>query len=81
MKKNELMHVHALLVRLTEDVIDRGVVPPAHFEEYREFGVRPVDFRVRRDRHEDAVLLLAALLASALEETDDRLDPESVRAS
>ncbi|MFO8116437.1 MAG: UPF0058 family protein [Halorubrum sp.] len=73
MKKNELMHVHALLVQVVEDLLDRGVVDPSHFDAYRELEVSPVDFRVRRDRHEEAVLLLASLVVSAIdEETDER---------
>lgn len=73
MKKNELIHVHALLVQVVEDLLDRGVVDPSHFDPYRELEVSPVDFRVRRDRHEEAVLLLASLVVEAIDqETDER---------
>jgi len=87
-KKTELVHLHALLVLLSEQVVEQGVVDRSHFDVYRELGVTPVSFRARRDRHEKAVLLLAALLASALgdDEPPDgieelRADPESSTSS
>ncbi len=89
MKKTELVHLHALLVLLSERVVDEEVVDPSYFDPYRELGVSPVSFRARRDRHEEAVLLLAALLAAALSEDREppsdvdqlRTDPESSPSS
>jgi len=72
-KKTELVHLHALLVLLSERVVEDGVVDRSYFDSYRELGVTPVSFRARRDRHEEAVLLLAALLAAAV--SDDREPP------
>ncbi len=72
------MHMHALLAQLVEDLVSREVVSSAHFEPYRSLDITPVDFRVRRDRHEEAVLLLASLLASAV--TDTEQSTESVHA-
>ena len=81
MKKTELVHLHALLVLLSERVVDRGLVDRSHFEPYRDLGVTPVSFRARRDRHEEAVLLLAALLAAAVsDEYDPPPDADSVRS-
>ena len=80
MKKTELVHLHALLVLLSERVVDQGVVDRAYFEPYAELDVTPVSFRARRDHHEEAVLLLAALLAAAVsDEYDPPSDVESVR--
>ena len=78
MKKTELVHLHALLVLLSERVVERGVVDRSYFDPYRELGVTPVSFRARRDRHEAAVLMLAALLAAALD--DDREQPRDIDA-
>lgn len=77
-KKTELVHLHALLVLLSERVVDRGLVDRSYFDPYRELGVTPVSFRARRDRHEAAVLLLAALLAAAV--SDDYEPPADVDA-
>lgn len=80
MKKTELVHLHALLVLLSERVVDRGLVDRAYFEPYAALDVTPVSFRARRDRHEEAVLLLASLLAAAVSDEDDPpADVESVR--
>lgn len=76
MKKTELVHLHALLVLLSERVVEQEVVDRSYFDSYRELGVTPVSFRARRDRHEKAVLLLAALLAAAV--SDDREPPDDV---
>ncbi|MFW6321156.1 MAG: UPF0058 family protein [Halohasta sp.] len=76
MKKTELVHLHALLVLLSERVVEQGIVERSYFEPYRELGVTPVSFRARRDRHEEAVLLLASLLAAAV--SDDREPPTDV---
>jgi len=67
-KKTELVHLHALLVLLSEELVDRGVVDRSYFDSYTELGVSPVSFRSRRDHHEEAVLVLAELLADALAE-------------
>ncbi|WP_253736237.1 UPF0058 family protein [Halohasta salina] len=81
MKKTELVHLHALLVLLSERVVDRGLVDRSYFAPYRDLGVTPVSFRARRDRHEEAVLLLAALLAAAVsDEYDPPPDVDSVRS-
>jgi len=75
-KKTELVHLHALLVLLSERLVDEGVVDRSYFDPYRELGVTPVSFRARRDRHEAAVLMLSALLAAALD--DDREPPDDI---
>ena len=80
MKKTELVHLHALLVLLSERVVECGVVERSYFDAYRELGVTPVSFRARRDRHEEAVLLLAALLAAALSDDEPPDDIEELRA-
>lgn len=68
MKKTELVHLHALLLLLSERVVDQGIVDRSYFDPYMEIGVTPVSFRARRDRHEKAVLILASLLAAAVSE-------------
>ena len=82
MKKTELVHLHALLVVLTEQVVEQGLVDRSHFEPYEQLGVTPVSFRARRDHHEEAVLLLVALLAAAVsDEYEPPTDVGSVRTA
>ncbi|MFB6129495.1 MAG: UPF0058 family protein [Salinigranum sp.] len=63
MKKNELVHLHALLVRVAEDYVSRGIATPADFVEYERLGVTPMALRAPRHEHERAVRTLAHVLA------------------
>jgi hypothetical protein len=65
MKKNELVHLHALLARVATDYLERGLLEPADCEPYESLGVTPLSLRASRDSHEEAVLALARLLARA----------------
>jgi hypothetical protein len=65
MKKNELVHYHALLVRVARDLVDRGVVSPEDLEPYLALGVTPTSLREQRARHREAVFALAGVLAEA----------------
>jgi hypothetical protein len=65
MKKNELVHYHALLVRVARDLVDRGVVAPEDLEPYAALGVTPTSLREPRARHQEAVFALAGVLAAA----------------
>lgn len=63
MKKNELIHLHTLLVQVAEEYVESGVATPADLEPYAALGVTPMALRESRDRHEEAVSLLARILA------------------
>lgn len=82
MKKNELVHLHALLVHVRDEFVARGVADEEAFEPYRALGVSPLSMRVPRDRHEEAVRTLARLLAAADDdrETNARRSPSSPRS-
>jgi hypothetical protein len=63
MKKNELVHLHALLARVATDYLERGLLSPADCEPYESLDVTPLSLRASRASHEEAVLALARLLA------------------
>jgi hypothetical protein len=63
MKKNELVHLHALLVRVTEDYLSRGLATREDFAEYDRLSVTPMALRAPRAEHERAVRILARTLA------------------
>lgn len=65
MRKNELLHLHALLIRVAEEYIDRGLVTPDEFAAYRALDVTPTALREPRDSHQVAVQTLARTLAAA----------------
>ncbi|WP_129116824.1 UPF0058 family protein [Halegenticoccus tardaugens] len=64
MKKNELVHLHALLATIAEDYVERGVAAREDFEPYRELGITPMTLTASRDRHEEAVMALLRVLAA-----------------
>lgn len=65
MKKNELVHLHALLAHVKNEYVERGVADGEAFEPYRQLGVTPVSVQASRKHHEEAVRTLAGLLAEA----------------
>jgi hypothetical protein len=71
MRKNELVHLHTLLIHVAEDFLERGVATPEAFDAYRTLDVTPTSLRASRDRHEAAVTALGRALADAARGTDD----------
>jgi hypothetical protein len=65
MKKNELVHFHALLVTVAAEFVKSGLATKADFADYDALGVSPLALRAARDDHERAVLTLARILAEA----------------
>ncbi|MFC7203744.1 UPF0058 family protein [Haloferax namakaokahaiae] len=63
MKKNELIHLHTLLVEIANDFIDRGVATPADLAAYNRLGIGPMALRACRADHEVAVRTLTTALA------------------
>jgi hypothetical protein len=65
MKKNELVHLHALLTCVAEDFVERGVVDESAFAAYRELGTTSMALRASRGDHAAAVRLLTDVLSAA----------------
>ena len=72
MKKNELVHLHALLARVADEYVARGDATPADFASYDRLQISPLALRAPRDDHEAAVETLAALLAERADAALDR---------
>jgi hypothetical protein len=70
MKKNELVHLHALLTCVAEDFVERGVVDESAFAEYCELGTTSMALRASRGDHEAAVRLLTGVLSTAAADDD-----------
>ena len=64
MKKNELVHLHALLARVAADYRERGLVTDEDLEPYRDVGVGPASLTEPRSKHRRAVLVLLSILAA-----------------
>ncbi|WP_239524473.1 UPF0058 family protein [Halogeometricum borinquense] len=67
MRKNEIVHIHALLVLIAEKFVGQGLIEAEEFAEYRLLGTSPMSLRAPRADHEAAVRLLADTLSTAVE--------------
>jgi hypothetical protein len=61
--KNELVHLHALLARMAEDYVERGLATRDDFTTYHGLGTTPMALRRSRADHEAATRTLARTLA------------------
>lgn len=81
MKKNELIHLHSLLLTVAEAYVESNLASPDDFEEYVDLGVTPRSLREPRPAHERAVRVLARLLTDATKlHLDGRRERSLVRA-
>jgi hypothetical protein len=71
MRKRELVHMHALLDRISRALQRRGVLAERDLEEYESLGVAPTAVYEAKSDHEDAVRTLTATLASAVERQEE----------
>ena len=74
MKKNELVHLHSLLVQVGENYISAGIATRSDFAEYNKLGVTPMSLRAPRASHERAVQVLAGILGDL---SEDQPAPEA----
>lgn len=78
MRKNELIHLHALLDCIRANLDERGVPVEStdRMREYEALGVRPMTVRATRGEHEEATLALARALGESI---DDRTEVPAER--
>lgn len=73
MRKQELIHIHGLLVVTRRYLADQGdgEIPEAPFEEYDDYGVGPAAIAERKDTHKEAIdqLLIGLLTTLGTHET------------
>lgn len=58
MNKQSLIHLHALLTNVREDLAAREEVPEGVYREYEQYGVRHTSIHRSKGSHEEAVWLL-----------------------
>ncbi|AFK19144.1 hypothetical protein E6P09_10200 [Haloferax mediterranei ATCC 33500] len=63
MKKNELIHLHTLLVEIGGEYLEAGVASRDDLQPYYQLDIGPVALRCSRDDHEYAVRTLMTALA------------------
>jgi hypothetical protein len=66
MHKQELVHLHRLLVEITQSFADGGAVPDEVWNEYEALHTNAYSVHAPKGQHEEAVLLLANTLGEEL---------------
>lgn len=64
MKKNELIHMHTLLVEIASDFLEEGIATQDDMKAYNQLKVGPMALRSCRADHEIAVRTLTTALAT-----------------
>lgn len=77
MKKNELLHVHALLATVAEEFHGDGRLGEGDLSSYAALEVTPTSVRLPKDDHEDAVLELARVLGDVAADEPEPVPVES----
>ena len=62
MKKEELIHLHLLLVQVKKHCEEQGL--DCDFRRYQELGISPIEIHRSKDEHKQAIFVLATELAS-----------------
>lgn len=71
MRKNELIHLHALLRTVADYLVASGDLDPDVLATYEACGVTPMSLQAARPDHKAAVLLLGEALATGLRDATD----------
>lgn len=72
MRKQEYIHLHALLAEVSTDVQENGT--DITLDSYESQGVRPSSIHRSKTDHKEAVQALATCLTESMDETaDDRV--------
>ena len=66
MRKQECIHLHALLAEVANQLAARPETRPIDLREYRALGVRPSSVHRSKADHEHAILLLAAAIEHSI---------------
>lgn len=78
MRKQGLVHLHALGAQLRTHVEDRADVPPDAFSRYEELGVSPSAIYHRKESHRRAVQHLLDGVSTAVERERQLPDHQAV---
>ncbi len=70
MYKDELIHLHQLMVYLMKFLVDNGV-PSSFFDNYRELSISPHHIHRTKGEHKYAVFVLAYAISKVLAENNE----------
>lgn len=76
MRKQECVHLHALLAEITRYLVEREELPPSSLATYDALQTRPSSIHRSRREHREALRVLAGTLDGELgRPSDDPPDP------
>lgn len=78
MRKKELVHLHTLLIEVTQSLVDQGVVSADIWNEYETLDITAHSIHAQKSDHREAVLVLATTLSTALAQPTDEQSTISV---
>lgn len=79
MRKQELVHLHGVLVEVTRSLVEQGAVSAEICNEYERLDVNANSIHAQKGDHREAVLLLATALGATLERPAEELSATSIR--
>lgn len=78
MRKQALIHLHGLLVEVTQSLIESDTVSDRIWDEYEALNTSAYAFQAPKEEHKKAVLFLVATLGAELDQPIEEKSTMSV---
>lgn len=79
MRKQELVHLHGVLVEVTQSLVEQGAISAEIWTEYETLDVSANSIHAQKSEHLEAVLLLATALSVGIDQPTDEQSPLTPR--
>ena len=79
MRKQELVHLHGLLIEITRSLVEQGTVSAEIWNEYEALEIKAHSMQARKSAHKEAVLFLASTLRTTLTQVTEEQAAISAR--
>ncbi|MFP8958434.1 UPF0058 family protein [Natrialbaceae archaeon A-CW3] len=76
MRKQELIHLHALAMEIRKYLVVHETIPTGSFEHYEHYGVSPTSIHYSKTRHKESLQLLLEGLLAALDHPPSSTVPD-----
>ncbi|MFP9192678.1 UPF0058 family protein [Natronosalvus vescus] len=77
MRKQELIHLHALTLEIRAYIVAHETIPADPFEQYDRYGVSPTSIHYSKTRHKESLQLLLEGLHRALDRASSSAIPDA----
>lgn len=74
MRKQSLIHLHALCLHVRHELEATEPIPPTAFSAYNSYGVGPAEIHRKKDKHHEALGHLLDGIETAIQATRDGTD-------